>query len=46
MYGLDGYEQLSASEIARRWGVSKNAIIQRKNKALNILYYKIRKEGL
>lgn len=46
MFGLDGFEQLSASEIARRWGVNKNAIIQRKNRALRILNYKIRNSGL
>lgn len=46
MYGLDGYEMLNASELARKWGVNKNMIISRKNRAIRILYYRIRKEGL
>ena len=46
MYGLDGYEMLNASELARRWGVNKNMIISRKNRAIRILYYWIRKDGL
>ena len=46
MYGLDGWEQMNASEIARRWRVNKNAIISRKNRALKILWYRIKKEGL
>ena len=46
MYGLDGWEQMSASEIARRWGVNKNSIIQRKNRAIRLLWIKIRNGGL
>ena len=46
MFGLDGWEQMSASEIARRWGVNKNAIISRKNRALRRLWYRIMKEDL
>ena len=46
MFGLDGWKQMNASQIARRWGVNKNAIISRKNRALRQLWYRIRKGGL
>lgn len=46
MFGLDGWTQMSASAIARRWGVNKNSIIERKNRALRQLWYRIRNEGL
>lgn len=46
LYGLDGYEMLTATELANRWGVNKNRIISRKNRAIRILYYRARKEGL
>ena len=46
MFGLDGWKQMNASQIARRWGVNKNAIISRKNRALRRLWYRIRKEDL
>ena len=46
LYGLDGWHEISASELARRWGVNKNAIISRRNKVLRMLWYRIRKYGL
>ena len=46
IFGLDGWEQMSASEIARRWGVNKNTIIQRKNRALRKLWFKMQKEDI
>ena len=46
MFGLDGWKQMNASQIARRWGVNKNAIISRKNRALRQLWYRLRKGGL
>lgn len=46
LFGLDGWEKLNASQIANKWGVNKNAIIHRKNRALRILWYRIKKEGL
>ncbi len=46
LFGLDDYPLISATELAKRWGVNKNAIIQRRNRALRILRCRIRKEDL
>lgn len=45
-FGLDGWEQLTIEKIAKRWGVNKNVIITRKNRALNRLWLKLKSEGL
>ena len=46
LYGLEGKEPISASELGRRWNCSKSNIIAIKNRALRILWYKIRNYGL
>ena len=46
LYGLDGFETTNISGIARKWGVNKNAIIHRRNRALNRLWLKIRNDSL
>lgn len=46
LFGLDGWKQTTAIEIARRWGVNKNTITARRDRALNNLLKRIKKEGL
>ena len=46
LFGLDGYKEMSATKLAERWGVNKNAIIHRKNRALRQLWIRIKKDGL
>lgn len=45
-YGLDKHEQLNCSQLARKWGVNKNAIITRKNRAIKKLWIKLKEEGI
>ena len=45
-YGLDNHKQMNCSQIARLWGVNKNAIISRKNRALGLLWKKVKEDEL
>lgn len=45
-FGLDGYKQVSCSELARMWGVNKNSIIFRKNRALRQLWRMLKEEDI
>lgn len=45
-FGLDGYEPMNCNQIAKRWGVNKNMIIARKNRALGILWRRIKEKDL
>lgn len=46
IYGLDGYEPISIRELAKEYGLNHNAIAERRKRALNQLWLKIKKEGL
>lgn len=45
-YGLDGYERMNCTQIAKRWGVNKNRIIDRKERAINKLRRRMKQEGI
>lgn len=45
-FGLDGYRQISCSELAKQWGVNKNSIIFRKNRALRQLWRMLKEEDI
>lgn len=45
-YGLDKHKQMNCSQIARLWGVNKNAIITRKNRALGLLWKKVMEDEI
>ena len=45
-YGLDGYEAISIRELAKEWGLNHNAVAERRKRALNQLWVKIKYGGL
>jgi len=46
VYGLDNHKKMNCSQIARLWGVNKNAIISRKNRALGLLWKKVKEDEI
>lgn len=45
-YGLDNHKETNCSQLAKQWGVNKNAIITRKNRAIKQLWKKVKEEEI